>query len=278
MRQPRPPGTPHGSIARRCWRMASVPDVVLFHGHHTHEFHLHMHDVATVILVTEGTVEIEIEGAYHRVGAGGLITIGAWQVHAARPIDSRGWKMRSMHLPVDLLPALDDLGGEMHAPPRGPQAADQRQAELFLDLHRSSEDARREDLQVANLRAFAVSVQTIREPRTSPSIARPGLDARLVRAREMIERTVFENMPVEGIAEEVGLSTFTLIRRFKREYGTSPHAWRMQARANAAAKCLRDKVPLCEAAASCGFCDQAHMSRIFKKVFGVTPGQYSHTH
>ena len=94
----------------------------------------------------------------------------------------------------------------------------------------------------------------------------------------MIERTVFENMPMEGIAEEVGLSTFTLIRRFKSEYGTSPHAWRMQARANAAAKCLRDKVPLCEAAASCGFFDQAHMSRVFKKVFGVTPGQYSHTH
>jgi hypothetical protein len=62
------------------------------------------------------------------------------------------------------------------------------------------------------------------------------------------------------------------------EYGTSPHAWRMQARANAAAKCLRDKVALSEAAGSCGFFDQAHMSRVFKKVFGVTPGQCSHMH
>jgi AraC-like DNA-binding protein len=44
----------------------------------------------------------------------------------------------------------------------------------------------------------------------------------------------------------------------------------MQARANAVAKCLRDKVPLCEAAASCGFFNQAHMSRVFKKGFVST--------
>jgi hypothetical protein len=55
--------------------VASVPDVALFHGHHAHEFMRHMHDFATVILVTDGTVEIE--GVNHRVGVGGLITIGA---------------------------------------------------------------------------------------------------------------------------------------------------------------------------------------------------------
>src|SRR5262249_51868678 len=101
-------------------------------------------------------------------------------------------------------------------------------------------------------------------------------NTRVVRAREMIERTVFDNVPLEDIAEAVGLSTFMLIRRFKKAYGTSPHAWWMQARANAAAKCLRDKIPLCEVAVTCGFFDQAHMSRVSKRVSGVTPVQYSH--
>jgi AraC-like DNA-binding protein/mannose-6-phosphate isomerase-like protein (cupin superfamily) len=280
MRQPKPPTIVHSSAARRCWRMVAVPDVVLFHGHHAHEFMPHMHDVATVILVTEGIVEIEIEGLHYRVEAGGLVTIGAWQVHSARPIDSRGWEMRSMHLPVGLLPALDDAGSQVRSatsPPR-PWATEQSQAGLFLDMHRSSEEAGHEEHQVARLRAFAESLPASLEARVTPSTDRPDPDARLSRARELIEKTVFENVPMDGIAEEVGLSTFTLIRRFKSDYGMSPHAWRMQARANAAAKCLRDKVPLSDAAGSCGFFDQAHMSRVFKKVFGVTPGQYSHMH
>lgn len=46
----------------------------------------------------------------------------------------------------------------------------------------------------------------------------------------MIEATVFQNVPLVRVADEVGLSLFTLIRQFKCQYRTSPHAWRMQAR------------------------------------------------
>lgn len=49
----------------------------------------------------------------------------------------------------------------------------------------------------------------------------------------------------------------------------------MQIRASEAARLLTEHVPLVDVAAMCGFTDQSHMGRIFKKVFGVTPGQYS---
>lgn len=88
---------------RQCWRVPGFPDAVMFHGRHDHEFIAHAHDVATVIVVTRGAVQIKIENRTYRVEAGQLVLIGAHQVHAARPATPAGWEMRSMHLPPHLL-------------------------------------------------------------------------------------------------------------------------------------------------------------------------------
>jgi AraC-like DNA-binding protein len=80
------------------------------------------------------------------------------------------------------------------------------------------------------------------------------------------------------VAKEVGRSEFVLIRRFARAFGLSPGAWRMQTRANEAARLLRERKQAAEAAVLSGFSDQSHMARTFKKVYGITPGQYSKMH
>jgi AraC family transcriptional regulator len=46
-------------------------------------------------------------------------------------------------------------------------------------------------------------------------------------------------------------------------------------RAERAAALLRTTTrPLIEVAADCGFAHQAHMTRVFRAMFGVTPGEY----
>ena len=40
---------------------------------------------------------------------------------------------------------------------------------------------------------------------------------------------------------------------------------------------LRAGVPIAEAAGSAGFYDQSHLSRYFRRILGVTPGQYQKT-
>lgn len=254
----------------RCWRLLSMQDVIFFFGHHEHEFIEHAHDIATLVLVTAGSVEIKIGAEWRRAVAGELFFVAAHQVHSARPLELGYWEMRTMHFPAECIART--AGGNGVQPPiaKGP---DSELARAFLTFHVSLETAGANQ-QMSLFRDFMnmFSAGTVLE--NGKRKAERCVDDRLVRARQLIEKRVFQNVPMEDIAEEARIPIFSLIRCFKREYGTSPHVWRMQARANAAAKSLREKVPLVEAAISCGFYDQSHMTRVFSKVFGVTPGQY----
>ena len=53
-----------------------------------------------------------------------------------------------------------------------------------------------------------------------------------------------------------------------------PHAYLTQVRANRARELLVRGEPLSAVAYTCGFSDQSHLTRIFKKIFGITPGAY----
>jgi len=266
---------------RKCWRAPGSPDMVMFHTHHHQSFIAHAHDVLTVIVVTDGEVLIEIDEVNHEVKAGQLVVIGAHQIHAAQPIRDCGWKMRSLHLPPPALfgeARVEDVRYCAMAFKNPVHRAATKATPLFLSMHGCSEtnagmneqlDRQQQFLNwlCRNLNAFDPCVIE----RTTP-------DERLEQAKSLISKASFNSTFIDCIAEEIGISTFALNRLFRKNCGLSPHEWRMQVRAGEAAKLLTQCVPLVDVAAICGLTDQSHMGRIFKKVFGVTPGQYSLMH
>ncbi len=249
----------------------------MFHGHHDHEFIAHCHDYLTVILVTKGGVQIDIDRARYAVAAGQFVVIGAHQVHAARPIDGLGWEMRSLHLPPGLL-FEDQASGNGSDRTIGflkpVQDADGPAGPLFFEMHQCSETDRQPAPQGEGIQAFIDCLRRNLSAFHPKTVVRRPVDTDLQRAKDLIGEAAFDNTLIEFIAKEVGMSSYALIRRFRRSYGFSPHAWRIQMRANEAARLLRKGTALVEVAATCGFADQPHMARVFKKVFGVTPGQY----
>lgn len=76
------------------------------------------------------------------------------------------------------------------------------------------------------------------------------------------------------LAAHAGLSRFQLLRRFAAGYGCTPHAFLLQQRAERARTLIRQGVELSDAAAATGFADQSHMTRIFTRQFGFTPGAW----
>lgn len=71
-----------------------------------------------------------------------------------------------------------------------------------------------------------------------------------------------------------GLDRWTLARQFRNAFGTSPGRFRTMRQLDRVRRLLRSGTPLAEAAVDAGFADQSHMSRHFKRAYGLTPARW----
>ena len=84
-----------------------------------------------------------------------------------------------------------------------------------------------------------------------------------------------EPLTLEVLAGQAGLSPSHFSRLFKATIGKSPMQFVTSYRLDQARKQLADPArPLSEIALACGFSDQAHFSRVFRRAEGVTPSAY----
>lgn len=98
--------------------------------------------------------------------------------------------------------------------------------------------------------------------------------AMLRQVETYVRARLSEQMSLRDLAGSVALSPYHFARRFREATGTSPHDYVLTQRIDAAQRMLRrTQVPLRDVAAACGFSDQSHLTRVFRKRLGVTPGQ-----
>jgi AraC family transcriptional regulator len=95
---------------------------------------------------------------------------------------------------------------------------------------------------------------------------------KLVRAVEYIQDQLDTDLTVSGIAQAVYMSPYHFARLFKESTGQSPHQYVVEARVRKAKELLTTgKFTISEAAYHVGFVDQSHLTRHFRRVFGLPP-------
>lgn len=95
------------------------------------------------------------------------------------------------------------------------------------------------------------------------------------RARDLIVAHVQDDIDMGTLAQACGISTGHFARAFRETVGMPPHRWLLRQRVDQACEMLlQSDKPLGAIAASCGFADQSHMTRVFKRAIGVTPGAW----
>jgi AraC family transcriptional regulator len=111
-----------------------------------------------------------------------------------------------------------------------------------------------------------------------PERGRDGVlpQARLRAVVEFIEEQLDATLTLEQMAAIAHRSVYHFARQFKAATGLPPHQYVILRRVERARRLLQVKgdQSLAEIAVQAGFADQSQFSRHFKRLVGITPGQY----
>ena len=109
--------------------------------------------------------------------------------------------------------------------------------------------------------------------------ARDAHSAGVNRALDFIHRRFKLPIRLAEIGEAAKMSERRLAERFRKELGISPAEYVRRTRLDAAAKKLATSdASIGEIALACGFYDQAHLTRQFRRRFKTTPRTYRNRH
>jgi AraC family transcriptional regulator len=129
--------------------------------------------------------------------------------------------------------------------------------------------------------ANVLAVHLLRHYTTGAIVTQPfrgGLTAQKLRqVQDFIAAKYGEELRLDELAHEAGMSSFHFAREFKKSTGTSPHQYLIKFRVERAKALLADsELPLTEVGLRSGFSHQSHFTRLFHKLTGTTPLSYRH--
>jgi AraC family transcriptional regulator len=97
----------------------------------------------------------------------------------------------------------------------------------------------------------------------------------MTRIKRYVADRVSRNLSIDELAESVKLSTSYFSVAFKASFGLSPHNYIVSQRIDRAKHLmLVTDTPLSQIALDCGLADQAHLSRVFRRLTGTTPSAW----
>jgi len=267
----RPPGI-------EVWRTPDFDGMLFYRGTNvTHPYPRHWHEEIHFCAYTSGLGNLAIRGRSQQVVNGDFTITPAGEVHENWVNDELGCAFRSLYLDVKPLLRLvhQVIGRELPALDfKNLSTTDRRLRTTFLHLHHlmsgPASQLERETALLEFVRALISHSCTL-----YPAEIRAGHEGSAVRRiRGFIEEYFAEAISLEDLAHIANLSPFHLHRVFTQAIGMPPHAYQTQVRINRAKQLMRQRMPLCHIAMAAGFADQSHLTRHFRRLVGVTPGQF----
>lgn len=297
----------------RYWRSPLLPGAdMLTAEYREHEFAPHWHEAYTVPVIEAGAEAYAYQGEQYVAEAGTVPIINPGEVHTGSRAMEVGWRYRVFYIPVEFIQQLaGDIASAPQPMPWFPAGAlrdsdvaariarAHRLLEGLVDLSsgadlpgdppRGGDGFNRDrvpldlpgiDPLAAEMALFdAMSTLIVRHALSHPEARRPPPDPpRVALMKERLAADLTEPLSLSALAADVGLSPFHSARLFTQATRMPPHAWRNQLRLQRALAPLREGAPVADVAAACGFTDQSHFTRHFRRMFGVPPGRWQAGH
>ena len=276
--KPVTPSSADCSDSARYWRTPAIPEIELLAARYRRlELAPHWHDTFVIPVVETGIQSYDYDGKKYLAGPGQIAAINPGLSHTAKSALAGGWSYRAFYPSADYMRRLADgmRDGQAAVPwlPL-PTIVDPSLAAALLYAHqRLQTSADPLQAETAVLRAFALLLTRYAGIQPEARLAAPNT-RRVAIMQERLAERLDAAVTLNELAEAVGLSPFYAAQLFTRQVGMPPHAWRNQLRLHRARAMMRRSASVTEAALACGFSDQSHFTRHFKKAYGVSPGKW----
>ena len=111
------------------------------------------------------------------------------------------------------------------------------------------------------------------------SVRNPPSRAAVRNALDRISDEYARPLTLADLAPLTNQTPLQFLREFMRAVGMTPHAFITETRLQASRRMLEHTdAPLATIAAECGFSHQSHMGSAFRRMLGMTPGEYRRAH
>lgn len=244
--------------------------------------------------VEAGVVTLTVEGVAHELAPGDFGLIQPRELHSfdARAPTTTPYlhldvfynarRTESVAIPggrTDLTgyehlvqPRLNDLLG-IHIPTRFLPSDGKRFRETFLHTVTLAQSADAVDMLEAQANATELIAAILRDFTAPARESRPASSLHWITSYMSLR--LGEQMTVGDLAARAHLSPSRFAAVFRRQFGTSPHAYLTSLRIEHACSLLATTdATQAEIARLCGFADVPHFSKTFRRSTGFTPGEY----
>ncbi|MER6424100.1 AraC family transcriptional regulator [Streptomyces sp. NPDC001137] len=237
-----------------------------------HVYAPHAHAEYTIGVCVGGSEVIDYRGGHIRTGPGSIIVLDPGEMHTGGPdTTTDGYAYRALYADPGLL-TDGTLGGLPHF--REP-VIDDPELVTALRLAHTELSVCPDPLEAESRLPWLLTALARRHStaRSAPD-AVPGADRIALVVRDRLADELLDPPSLADLAADLDLSRYQLLRAFRTTMGIPPYAWLAQHRVSRARPLLESGLRPAEVATLVGFADQAHLTRWFRRVLGVTPAAY----
>lgn len=271
MSQPVPTGNTRFWVDRRLHGLE-----FLWSSDRQHSYAPHTHDTFVLGCLQQGALRYRNRGRDGVLQAGQVLVINPGDLHDCRP-EEDGASYRMLYPSDDVMTAAAEMLGVANgaAPRFGASTLDDPALAdaicMLQHLSRSGADAM--TLESGMLSMLKLLLEWHGDLAVAPQ--RPKGDRVLVRrACDYLNAHLDRDVSLSELSDQLDTNRFRLIREFRKVLGITPHAYLNNRRLERAKQALSAGQGLAETALECGYWDQSHFHRFFKRSLGVTPKAY----
>lgn len=272
-----PPGTADSLVEWSHYRRLADLPIEAMRAHFVrHVYDRHSHDAYLFGVTEQGVQAFRCRGSTRASAAGMIMAFNPDDPHDGHAVARDGFTYAMLHLGTDLVAdILADAQGRRAGLPlfTEPVVGDEPLAGRLRRLNALLLDGATR-LEAQELVMGAVLAMVERYASQPVAVPTPRGSGAPSRVRDLLHDCFADDLSADDLARAVGLSRFQLYRQFRERYRIPTSAYLRQVRLREARRRLAEGEAIAQVAFATGFADQSHLTRWFRRTYGITPSVY----